>query len=149
MKNISLMVAILCGLVFGGCDWLDGGETFTDWGNKFQKKVWYYKDWDTCVCYSMYGNPYSYSFSHTAVPCTEKARIGIHVFVIQCMAIRTVIPFLTRQFLARKKQWQRFLIGARASARKRANKLLGTWYPIVMSRDFKPRFFNKIGKGRL
>ncbi|MFH1193872.1 MAG: hypothetical protein V1661_02665 [bacterium] len=41
-------------------------------GETFQNTVWYYKDWNVDVCYSMVNSPRGYGFSHATVPCTDK-----------------------------------------------------------------------------
>jgi len=71
MRKISLLSAIFCSFILGGCltsEKEDYERRFRD----FQNYSWYYKDWSADVCYSMYGRPRFNYFSHAAVPCTEK-----------------------------------------------------------------------------
>ena len=76
MRKIGLMIAMLCGFIFGGCIYEQtNDEIRRDVTQKIEEtNRGYYKDWDADICYNVY-KVHSYQYDlilKTYVPCTEK-----------------------------------------------------------------------------
>lgn len=97
MKKLTLLAA-LCAFAMINCEPYYNSlepeqkrqrmqKMYKKWGESFEKYEWHWKNWNTGVCYSMYGRPSREYFSHTAVPCTEKVMAKIvnsHPYALEC-----------------------------------------------------------------